>query len=155
MRTPCMQTYWKWLDQTIAARIDSGEIGKPLFVRADLQLTADHGHLLGAAGAVLESVTRWFQSGVDRVYAHGGVRQGFLSLMVEFSGGQTALLSAETTRSGDPSALVLVLGQYGSIRLDDYPEPEQLGDAARANPAIVAAIERSLDSGRPAGFAKE
>ncbi len=147
--------YLAWLDETLGAKLRAGAIGKPVFVRANLQLVTDHGHLISLASSAVESAAKWIGSPVRSVYAQGGARQGFVSLLVEFAAGQSALLAAETAHGNPPELQLLVVGQHGTLRFDDYPEPLQLGPTAPARVTRWAnLIEASLQSGEAAA-AKE
>ena len=148
-------TYLAWLDATIAAQLARDAIGRPVFLRASLQLTADHGLLAPILAAQLESAARWMASPLRRLYAQGGERQGFLSVLAEFDGGQTALLSSELTHGGEASADLLLLGQRGSFRFQDQPEPIQLSEPPAPNPALAMALARSLATAKPVSPAKE
>ncbi len=120
--------YFEALDLLIGQRLENNAIGRVVFVRAHLQLTADHGLLAGIAAAGRELARKWTSGAVRSEYSQGGARQGFVSLLVDFEGGQAALVSAESTLGGEPSVQLLVTGQRGSLRFDDYPEPGQLTD---------------------------
>jgi hypothetical protein len=148
-------TYLAWLDSTIAAQLARDPIGRPVFLRASLQLTADHGLLAPILAAQLETAARWMATPVRRLYAQGGERQGFLSVLAEFDDGQTALISSELTHGGEASADLLLLGQRGSFRFQDQPEPLQLREPPAANQALAAALARSLGAGKPVSLAKE
>ncbi len=148
--------YLDWLAAQVTPRLRSGAIGLPVFVRANLEIHADHGLLFPAAAEALEAAVGWLDGSVKSIYAQGSVRDGFVSLLVEFSNGRTALIGVEVHMEGDPSARLLIVGQHGTLRLDDFPELPQL-----ANPTIGAAarwipmIERSLVTKRPAAAAEQ
>ncbi len=139
--------YLAWLEETIGAKLRAGGIGKPVFVRANLQLVADHGQLIALAASAVELVAKWMGWTVRGVYAQGGPRQGFVSVLVEFTAGQSALVAAELTQSAPPEVQLLIVGQHGTLRFDDYPEPLQLGGGAPSGGEWAARIEASLQSG--------
>jgi hypothetical protein len=103
--------YVEWLAQQIAPRIRSGEIGQAVFLRANFEIAADHGLLVPVAAEALEAAVGLLGGSVYSVYAQGGVREGYVSLLVEFSGGETALLGAELSMDHEPSARVHVSGR--------------------------------------------
>ncbi|MEZ5402154.1 MAG: hypothetical protein R2729_20945 [Bryobacteraceae bacterium] len=148
--------YLDWLTEQIASRLHAGSIGQPVFLRANLELAADHGLILPTAAEAVEAAVTWLQSPVRTLYAAGGPRGGFISLALAFSGGQTAALGAELNANGEPSARLLIVGQHGILRLHHLPEPAEL-----ANPTIGAAsrwipmIERALATGRPVTAAEQ
>jgi hypothetical protein len=147
--------YLEWLEQTVRDRIRSGAIGRPVFARLHLELTADHGLLLPYAAAGLDMVTQWLGSSVHRVYAQGGVRQGFISLLVEYGRGQTAFVDAAVNAAGEGEARLLLVGQHGTLRFDDLPEPEQIRTRPARGGHWIPEMERSLAEDRPRTIAKE
>lgn len=138
--------YLTWLEPVITARLAA--IGQPVFVRANLELTADHGLQAAVAAAGLEGAAKWIGSAPRSLYAQGGPKAGYVSLLVEFVNGATALISAEAAH-GEPAAHLLVTGQLGTLRYDDVPEPGQLRDAPAAGRDLTAWIGESLASGKP------
>jgi predicted dehydrogenase len=140
--------YLDWLDQQLSARLNAGAVGRVVFIRAHLALSADHGLLVPLASGGLDLAERWIKTPVRRVYAQGGVRSGFVSLLAEFEQGQTALVTAEAA-GAEASALLLVTGQRGTLRFDDYPEPDALVDTAgTVGRRWPAAIAGALASGK-------
>jgi hypothetical protein len=141
--------YFSYLDRSIGAALASSATGRAVFVRAHLALTADHGLLTGVAAAGLSVVKIWMGAEVRSVYALGGAKQGTVSLQVEFAGGETALVAAELTHGGEASVEVLVTGQQGTLRFEDFPDPAMLVPGDEPGAAYRGAIERSLASGKP------
>ena len=92
--------YFSWLEKTIGAQLSGDQVGKPVFVRAHLELTADHGLLIPISEAGVAITRRWLGADVRSIYALGGERYGTVSLQVEFAQGQTALVSAEPPVAG-------------------------------------------------------
>jgi hypothetical protein len=117
-----MQGYLDWIDKAVSARLEGGAIGKPVFVRMFLQLSADHGVLEPLLGSAIRPVVKWFGAPTSRVRIQGGVKAGYLSGHFEMAGGQSALIAVEAA-TGEPSCELLVIGQHGSLKFDDYPEP--------------------------------
>ena len=116
-----MTNYCNWLAKTVGEKLAADSIGRPVFVRLVLALSADHGLLeqqLQLAAAVAGG---WIGSGSVRMERMGSARDGFLSALLEYAAGQTALLAVEIVRS-EPQAQVLIVGQHGTLRFDDYPE---------------------------------
>ncbi len=148
--------YLDWLNTQLSGRLSAGAVGRVVFIRAHLALSADHGLLVPVAAGGLELAERWVKSPMRRVYAQGGVKPGFVSLLAEFEQGQTALISAEAAPAAEASALLLVTGQRGSLRFDDYPEPDALVDMAgdmgrRWTNGITGALASGKQFSRPPG----
>lgn len=143
--------YFSWLEATVGAQLSGDRVGKPVFLRAHLELTADHGLLIPISEAAVAIARRWLGAGVRSIYALGGVKHGTVSLQVEFAQGQTALVSAELTHGGESSVHLLCAGQHGTLRFDDFPDPALLRQAIEPpKPGYRGYIEQSLASGRPA-----
>lgn len=120
-----MQSYLQWLDGVVADKLSQDPVGKPVFVRLSLQLSPDHGLLKQTLALGVDLVTHWLGGKATSVYEQGGARDGHLAALVQLDHGQSALVAAESAM-GEPSAMVLVIGQHGSLKLEDYPEPEAL-----------------------------
>jgi hypothetical protein len=148
--------YFSWLEKTVGAQLSGDQVGKPVFVRAHLELTADHGLLIPISEAGVAIARRWLGAGVRSIYALGGVQYGTVSLQVEFVQGQTALVSAELTHGGESSIQLLCVGQHGTLHFDDFPDPAMLMQPIEPpKPGYRGYIERSLASGRPVRAAEE
>ena len=146
--------YLAWLEKTIASQLSN--IGNPVFVRAHLELTADHGLLTPVSEAALAMTQRWFGTSVRSIYALGGARFGTVSLQVEFAEGQTALVSAELAYGAESSVQVLCVGQHGTFRFDDFPDPALLVQPIELpKPRYNGYIERSLTAGKPVGTGEQ
>lgn len=141
--------YLSWLEPVIATRTAvGGPIGPVVFVRANFELTADHGLLIRVAAAGLESAARWIASEPKNLYSQGGVKSGYITLTVEFVNGASALIAAEAAHS-EPAVQLLLVGRNGTLRYDDFPAPEQLRESPTASPASIAWIEDSLRAAKP------
>jgi len=137
-----MDEYLKWLDKTIGEPIAGGKIGRPVFVRAHVELTADHGLLPPLLGHLARMARAWINSRLTRVYAQGGLRAGYLNAILEFAGGQTALVGATLQRGEQGGVSFLITGQLGTMRLEDLPEPWQLSGQPPARVLALAASSR-------------
>lgn len=124
-----MDSYINWLEKAVGAKLAEGALGKVVFVRAHFQWTADHGVLRPVLDAGLGMVGRWVGSGMRKQDVQGSAGVGFLNALVDFEGGQTALVASEATMGGEPQTQVLVVGQHGTVRFDDYPDPVLLQPA--------------------------
>jgi hypothetical protein len=138
--------YFEWLDKAVTASLAREAIGKPVALRAYLQVTADHGLLLAVLAQSVGAASGWFGSPVSRLFAQGNHADGYLSVLAEFSGGQTALITAETRRREASSVTILIFGNHGTMRYDDAPVAPPVEPASAA---LVRVIEGSLKSGEP------
>jgi len=133
--------YLTWLGGAVRNALTQKRMGTPVAVRGYFLLSPDHGLLLPTLAEALTMTAGWFGGLPARVCALGGVRSGEVTVLAEFPGGETALLSAATLR--DPPALadLLVIGNRGTMRYQDRPEALAPGSA---DPKLMRAIERSL-----------
>jgi hypothetical protein len=141
--------YLSWLERTVGTQLSNDQIGKIVFVRAHLELTADHGLLIPLSEAGIAMTRQWLGTGVRSIYALGGVKYGTVSLQVEFAQGQTALVSTEIAHGPELSVQMLCVGQHGTVRFEDFPDPALLMPPLEIpKPRYLRYIERSLASGR-------
>ena len=147
----------KWLEESLTEKLAEKPIGEPVALRAYLELSGDHGHLVPTAASTAAIASRWFGAGLPTVYAQGGVDQGYVSITASYPSGQTALIVAESRRgdTAEPSAArLLLIGNKGSIEFADLPgsDKRSLDFSPLAGPeedALGDAIIRSLRSGNP------
>ena len=111
--------YLAWLDKTLTAKLAEQPIGRPVFLRATLQLTADHGLLRTVAEETIRLAAGWMKAGVSSAHWQGGAADGHVAAMVAFAEGQSALVSSELTRGEEPAVELLLMGQHGSLRFTD------------------------------------
>ena len=141
-----MDTFTR-LTRTVAEALASQRIGLPVSVRAHFHLTADHGLLLPILEAALAAAEKWFASSATRAYALGGARHGEITALVEYTAGQTALVSVAVLRDPLPRTDILLLGNRGTLR---FQESVTLGADGASHPKLRAALERSLTTQAPA-----
>lgn len=141
--------YLSWLEPVVSTRTAAGgPIGPVVFVRANLELTADHGLLTRLAAAGLDTAAKWIASEPKSLYTQGGVKSGYITLTVEFANGASALIAAEAAHS-EPAVQLLLVGRNGTLRYDDFPAPEQLHESPPASASSIAWVEDSLRAGKP------
>ena len=116
-----MNAYLTWLEQSVTARLT--EVAPVVFVRAHLQWTADAGRLEAISEAGCAMAGRWVNAKPAR---RDAMRGGGLQVLLEFERGQTAMVSSELALNVEPQTQILIVGQHGTVRFDDFPEPEWL-----------------------------
>ena len=142
-------------------KLSGSPIGEPVALRACLQLTSDHGLLTPTAAAAVVMAQRWFGAPPLSVYAQGGAELGYVSVLVKFAKGQTALINSDLVRSGAepraefPTARLLLIGNHGSMQFSDSPGSDGLPvDLTPPNNApqqqLLRLIQESLREGKPA-----
>lgn len=145
------------LHRAVQNTLASKRIGKVVFVRYILQGkdAADSAHLKLAAAVA--AVANWIGSPLDKLYGLPGDGNQ-VSLTLQFRDGATALVNfAHGPVHGDGVDL-LVVGNHGAIYHDAGTASlwdEEATVAEKPNPAMVAAIERALRSGKPESLGQE
>ena len=149
--------YLEWLENSLTDKLKEQPIGEPVALRAYLELSDDHGHLVPTAGAMAAIAGAWFGAGLPKVYALGGADQGYVSVTATYPGGQTALIVAESLRgaAGErPSVRLLLIGNHGTMEFADSPGADfravdRTPPADTSTEALGRAIADSLRSGVP------
>lgn len=136
------------LHRTVQQTLASKRVGTPVFVRYFVQNRDEANAVVPRLARMTKSVREWFAQPIARMYALGAVKDGQVTLTIEFEQGATALLSwASGTPRGDGIDLML-LGNHGAIYHD--AGTAYLWDQAATPPAdepdkeILAQIERAL-----------
>lgn len=153
--------YISWLEGALAAKLAEQPIGTPVALRGYLQLGTDHGLLISQAAGMTALAERWFGGKATSIYSQGSVESGYVSLLVQFAAGETALVVSELVRpardgAGErPLVKLLVVGNHGTIEFEDTPGSDGLPvdvspvDGPRER-ELAREVERSLRSGQPA-----
>lgn len=138
--------YLDWLDAAVRSAISNNAAGTLVALRALLQISSDHGHLLPMAAQTAELASRWFAAPLARVSAHGDLAAGHLSVLAEYAAGQTALLTAEVMRNEPPMVALLLFANRGTLEFRDAPFEPQF---TPIDCAALALVERSLATAQP------
>jgi len=150
---PSLSSVHRAVQSTLASK----RIGKVVFVRYVVQGKGAADVALAKLAVAVTEVGNWIGSPLDKVYGLRG-DGGHVSLTLQFRDGATALVNfAHGPARGDGVDL-LVLGNHGAIYHDAGTASlwdEEASVAEKANPALVAAIERALRSGKPETVGKE
>lgn len=141
------------LHRTVQATLDSKRLGRPVFVRYTLQGKDPAAAVLPRLAQTLEVIRNWLGQPLATIYATGSVESGQVSLTLQFTGGASAQVSYARTEPRGDGVDLMVIGNHGAIYhdagsaelWDEVPKP----DDARPDPAILKAIEQSLQTTRP------
>ena len=68
--------YVEWLEKAVERKLADNSIGLPVALRAQLNLSSDHGLLAPSLAGLASAAERWFASKALTVYAQGGGRVG-------------------------------------------------------------------------------
>jgi len=153
------------LYQTVKHALDAGRVGSPVFVRYVAQIASGREELRGVLAEALAMANSWLGASPQRVYVQGCGDAGQLTATVQYSGGQTALLSvgvappvyAEALRTA-PQIDLMLLGNKGALYHDSTSLSlfalAAAGSVAPAEPLpisnpLMTAVEESLRTGKP------
>ena len=134
------------LQKSVQTIIESGRIGSPVFLRCVCQI-ATGSSLLQPAAAVMALANGWMPAEPEGIYAQGDADATQVTLMVQYAGGQSAVLSVNRTQTGTECDVMLV-GNKGVIyhetptgRHAISATPLEMGDVRELTPVIAQALE--------------
>src|SRR5947209_19151987 len=87
------------LHRSVQAALDAGHVGVPVFVRCVAHTAPDREGLTEALERVAAVAGAWLKAPARRVYAQGGVETGQLTATLQYTGGQSALVSVSPAPS--------------------------------------------------------
>lgn len=138
------------LQKSVQTVIKSGRIGSPVFLRC-LFNVATGTSLLQPAAAVMAIANEWMPAEPARIYAQGNADATQVTLMVQYAGGQSAVMSVNRTQA-EPELDIMLIGNKGVLyhetptgRHSMSAVPLEMDDAGELTPIIA----QSLESGRP------
>ena len=138
------------LSETVSDAIGDRRIGRPVAVRLYAYLSPDHGELLRGTADALALADRWLPGELVRLEARGSVELGHVTVLAEFSGGETALVSGACLHDGPPRIDFLILGTQGSVRHEGLPnaasDPLVLGEDRLAADSLRADLQKALEN---------
>ncbi len=148
------------LHRAVQATLASKRLGTPVFVRYLWQSPDKAAGVLARLTVLTAQVRDWLGQPLHRVYALGALAAGQVSLTLECRGGATALVcwTGGQPRSGDGqprggSVDVLLLGNHGALYHDaglgNLCQDATLWPEEKADPALLALIEKALRTGQP------
>lgn len=141
------------LEQTVEGVLAEKRIGRPVFVRYTLPETGKAPQTVSRLARMMQTVRRWVGQPPTRLYAVGSLKDGPVSLTVQFRDGATALLSVVRGKSHGDGVDLLVIGNHGALHYDSSTAPAWDSSAVHhkglADAKLVAAVERALRSGQP------
>jgi hypothetical protein len=145
------------LHRAVQAALAAKRVGRPVFVRYLLQGLDNNETARARLVEAAVVVRSWVDQPLERLYALSG--GGQVSLTLQFRDGATALVSYARAQPRGDGVDVMVLGNHGAVyhdagsaRLWDEPPAAPAGPA---DPAILAAVEKSLRSGKAEPVGKE
>ncbi len=130
--------------------IDAQRIGSPVFLRCILNI-ADSESLLPALAELAALANGWIPSPPERLYAQGDPDEAQTTAMINYAGGQIALLSANRV-TAETALDIMLIGNSGVIyhetpvgRHYHGATPPTLGNSGE----LADTLTRSLNTGHP------
>ncbi|MCZ6679706.1 MAG: hypothetical protein O7E52_20950 [Candidatus Poribacteria bacterium] len=106
----------KSLQQSVQSVIDEGRIGSPVFLRCMVQAPIEAGNAVNGIAALTALANTWMPSALEQVYALDSADETQVTAMVQYAGGQTAILSLNRIASTqEPSVDLVLVGNKGVI----------------------------------------
>ena len=141
------------LHRAVETTLASKRLGQPVFVRYLWFGPGDAKAVLAGLAVLAETVCRWLDSPLERVYAAGGIASGQVSLTLECREGGTALVGWTSSSGRGNGVDLMILGNRGAL-YHDAGGSELLDDrlSSAAKPVggeLQTLIERALRSGKP------
>jgi hypothetical protein len=145
------------LYQSVKSALDAGHVGVPLFVRCVAHVAPDRVGLTEALRQVAAVAGAWLGAPARRVYVQGSAEAGQITASVQYTRGESALVSVNPVRAdGAPRVDLMLLGNTGALyhegsalsraQLDAAGTPS--GDLPALPESQWRAIEESLRTGR-------
>ena len=104
------------LQKSVQSVINAGRIGSPVFVRCLLQSPLKDGDNVGASAALANMANAWMPSLPEQIYVQQSQDGTQTTTMIQYAGGQTALLSVNRVPANQEVSIDLTLvGNKGAI----------------------------------------
>lgn len=147
------------LERTVEGVLADKRLGRPVFVRYTLPQTRKARQSIAQLARMTQAVRVWVGQPLARLYAVGSLKEGPVSLTVQFRDGATALVSIVRGESHGDGVDLLVIGNHGSLHYDSSTAPAWDGGVVhpKGEPEakLMSVIERALRSGRPEALDRE
>ena len=146
----------KLLQQSVSSVIAEGRIGSPVFLRCMVQIPLTGASVVSSMAAVAAVANTWMPSKPERIYVPDKLAATQMTAMVQYAGGQTAMLSVNRIPAvGEASVNLMLVGNKGVIHHDTPAERHR-----RMQPPIefsggeelIAPIETALKTNTPVQF---
>ena len=138
------------LQKSIQSVIDSGRIGSPVFLRSMLQVPVED--IKHATNILITLANLWMPSSPEFIQARRSQDDVQLTTMIQYLGGQTAVLSANRVATDQTASIDLhLIGNKGVIYHETPPSrhhnQEFVVDLTKETDQSQL-VQRSVDSGQ-------
>ena len=104
------------LQQSVGSVIAEGRIGSPVFLRCIVQMPLADTNIVSGMAALVAVANTWMPSPPERIYAPEQTDTTQITAMVQYAGGQTAMLSVNRIQEvQEASVNLLLIGNKGVI----------------------------------------
>ncbi len=139
------------LKKSVDSEIEKDRIGSPVFLRCVLNIVSETNSLLQPTSEIVALANRWIPSQPQSLYAQGNANATQVTVMVQYTDGQMAVLSINRVDT-ETAIDIMLVGNKGVIyhetpvgRHNLSGTPPQLGDSGE----LTGTIAQSLASGQP------
>ena len=144
------------LQQSVSSVIAEGRIGSPVFLRCMVQMPIVDTNIVSGMAALVEVANSWMPSPPERIYAPDQVDTTQITAMVQYTGGQTAMLSLNRIPAvGEASVNLILVGNKGVIHHDTPVERHRLMQPPielDGGEELMDLIEAAMKTGTPLNF---
>ena len=146
----------KLLQQSVSSVIAEGRIGSLVFLRCMVQIQLTGASVVSRLAAMAAVANTWMPSKPERIYIPGKTGNTQITAMVQYAGGQTAMLSLNRIPEVDnPSVNLMLVGNKGVIHHETPTERHR-----RMQPPIefsggeelIPLLESAIKTGNPVEF---
>ena len=139
------------LKKSVDSEIKKDRIGSPVFLRCVLNIVSETSSLLQPTSEIVALANRWIPSQQQSLYAQGNANATQVTVMVQYTDGQMAVLSINRVDT-ETAIDIMLVGNKGVIyhetpigRHHLSATPPQLGSTGE----LIDTISESLASGQP------
>jgi hypothetical protein len=143
------------LQTALSDTLATGKIGTPVSLRLHLQLTEPDADLFAAMSAVMQMIEPVFSSSSARLRARQDADARQLNVLLDYTNGETVLLTLGRGCAKQPSLNLLVVGNHGVVRLEGGEMIEESAGSTTSSDGThwKHVVETSLASGSAVVFA--
>ncbi len=120
----------QFLYQTIKEIIDAGRVGTPVFVRFIIQTIPIDEHIIDILARTLVMTGSWFTSIPIRIYVQHKENTAQITASVEYTSGQTAIVSVNVSNAFTSRVDLMMLGNKGALYHDGEVMPSGFAGCA-------------------------
>ena len=144
------------LQQSVSSVIAEGRIGSPMFLRCMAHLPVADTNIFSRMAALVAVANTWMPSPPERIYAPNQTDSTQITAMVQYTGGQTAMLSLNRIpEAQDTTVNLLLIGNKGVIQHDTPVERHRLMQPPiklSGGEELIKLIEAAIKAGTPLEF---